>query len=367
MDMSTHRNKHNATTTPLHNSLRDALHVNGYHPSPRRSVTPNGLPTPANVARLMNTIEGDYGSAEDPRLSVFRDLYAKSATRLRSLYGEDEGPGTGESGDKDEQHDVEEEEAAKGAPCESAPSTKKTVRAIDEDDYDESDENEDDGSVNVSPLKSKTPLPPVNLMPSSAALLRGHSSSSTPVSAKLASSSSITGQTTEDVRKKLEEDKKATGDAAKRNFHAFFYTLENDRDTMLEQKKLEESERQVDIEMSGTNCPGTNVNGAAGGSAHQGTLSQTNLGASNLTLKNLIRTIDANRDKVQASDSELRALISEVRKNRSKWANEDKIGQEELYEAAEKVLNELKAMTEHSGPFLTKVNKKDAPDYGNSR
>ena len=58
--------------------------------------------------------------------------------------------------------------------------------------------------------------------------------------------------------------------------------------------------------------------------------------------------------------------MSEVRKNRSKWASEDKIGQEELYEATEKVLSELKAMTEHSTAFLTRVNKRDAPDYYNS-
>jgi len=55
--------------------------------------------------------------------------------------------------------------------------------------------------------------------------------------------------------------------------------------------------------------------------------------------------------------------MSEVRKNRSKWANEDKVGQEELYESAEKVLMELKAMTEWAGPFLQKVSKRDAPDY----
>lgn len=49
--------------------------------------------------------------------------------------------------------------------------------------------------------------------------------------------------------------------------------------------------------------------------------------------------------------------------NRSKWASEDKVGQQELYEAAERVLQELKAMTEHSAPFLQKVHKGDAPDY----
>ena len=170
------------------------------------------------------------------------------------------------------------------------------------------------------------------------------------------------GKTTEAARKKLEEDKKATEDAAKRSFHTLFYTLENDRDAMLEQKRLEESERQVEVEL-GNGSGGAAADGSTPNPGQTGTLSKTNLGASSLTLKNLIKRIDDQRDKVKANDTELRALISEVRKNRSKWASEEKVGQEELYEAAEKVLSELKAMTEHSGPFLTKVGKKDAPDY----
>lgn len=39
------------------------------------------------------------------------------------------------------------------------------------------------------------------------------------------------------------------------------------------------------------------------------------------------------------------------------------MGQEELYEACEKVLTDLKNYTEHSTPFLNKVNKREAPDY----
>jgi transcriptional activator SPT7 len=142
-------------------------------------------------------------------------------------------------------------------------------------------------------------------------------------------------------------DKKATEDAAKRSFHTLFYTLENDRDAMLEQQKLEESDRQVDAEMSGNGNHGINAANTSAGNNQHGTLSSANLGASSLTLKHLIARIDAKRDQVRASDAELRSLMSEVRKNRSKWANEDKVGQEELYEAAEKVLSELKAMTEH--------------------
>ena len=364
--MSTHKNRISSTPTPLHNGLRDVLHVNGYHPSPRRSATPNGLPVPANAARLMNTIEGDLGADEDPRLSVFRELYARSEARLNALFEEEKGDLLGKATHAGEGQGHQNEVSAEQAPVEAVLPPKKATRTIDEDDYDESESEEDEDPVNVSPLKSRSTVPAVNLVPSSTATVRALSSSSTPVSGKGAASS-IAGKTTEDVRKRLEEDKKATEDAAKRSFHTLFYTLENDRDAMLEQSKLEESERQLDMEMSGTSAPGNNVNGTTGGNAQHGTLSQTNLGASSLTLKNLIRTIDANRDKVAASDTELRSLMSEVRKNRSKWASEDKVGQEELYEAAEKVLNELKAMTEHSGPFLTKVNKKEAPDYGNGK
>jgi hypothetical protein len=59
--------------------------------------------------------------------------------------------------------------------------------------------------------------------------------------------------------------------------------------------------------------------------------------------------------------------MNEVRKNRSKWASEENVGQEELYEALEKVLSELKAHTEYSTPFLNRVNKRDAPDYYNCK
>ena len=360
-----HRNT-NSTPTPLPSGRRDTLHVNGYHAFPRRSATPNGRPIPANAARLMNSIEGDLGAEENPRLSVFRELYARSEARISSLFGESRTNNDGDARNVEEKiHRVNDDPFA-DAPIPITAPRKKPARKIDEDDYDES-EDEDEELGDESPLKSKSTGPQLNLAPSSSAMVRVLSSSSTPTSTKGASSASAV-KTTEEARKRLEEDKKNTEDAAKRTFHTLFCTLENDRDAMLEQKKLEESERQVDIEMGGAGAAANNVNGI-GGNAQQGTLSQTNLGASSLTLKNLIWMIDSHRDKVKATDPELRALMSEVRKNRSKskWASEEKVGQEELYEAAEKVLSELRGMTEHSGPFLTKVNKKEAPDYGNGK
>lgn len=352
-----------STPTPLPSVRRDTLHVNGYHAFSRRSATPNGRPVPANAARLMNSIEGDLGAEENPRLSVFRDLYARSEARISSLFGESRVNKDGNTRNAEQQDYQINVDPFEDAPAPATGPPRKPTRKIDEDDYDESEDEEDEEPGEESPLKAKSMGPLLNLAPSSSAMARGLSSSSTPASAKGASST-VALKTTEEARKRLEEDKKATEDAAKRSFHTLFYTLENDRDAMLEQKKLEESERQVDIEMDGAAAAANNLNGV-GGNAQHGTLSQTNLGASSLTLKNLIWIIDKYRDKVNATDAEIRALMSEVRKNRSRWASEEKVGQEELYEAAEKVLNELRGMTEHSGPFLTKVNKKEAPDYGN--
>lgn len=86
-------------------------------------------------------------------------------------------------------------------------------------------------------------------------------------------------------------------------------------------------------------------------------------GSANLCLKHLLTTIDAHRHEMHVTDVELRNLISDVRKNRSKWANEDRIGQEELYEACERVVQELRGYTEHSTAFLNKVSKREAPNY----
>ena len=307
----------------------------------------------------MTSVEGDLGAEEDPKLSIFKELYHKSESRLASLF---EGSSRDTPGDQTNagiENSEQDVVGVQGTPAHGEPPTKKLKRTIDEDDYDDSD-GEDEASVNESPLKGKSSGPALAL--SSTPMLRALSSSSTPAASMKRTSSHEGGKTTEAARKKLEEDKKATEEAAKRNFLTLFYTLENDRDAMLEQKRLEESERQVEVEL-GHGPGGANADGTAQNPAQTGTLSQTNLGASSLTLKNLIKRIDDQRSMVNSNDSELRALISEVRKNRSKWASEEKVGQEELYEAAEKVLNELKAMTEHSGPFLTKVGKKDAPDY----
>ncbi|KAA8893959.1 hypothetical protein FN846DRAFT_901108 [Sphaerosporella brunnea] len=211
---------------------------------------------------------------------------------------------------------------------------------VEDDDYD-FDEEEDEPPPPPPPKKPATPSPTKRSASAQSQTLGSPAKAAAAVDAKAAAV----------TREKLEADRKAAEEAAKRAFYTTFFTLENDRDAMLEQQKLDESDRQVNAEAS------------AAQEAQPGKLSSANLGASSLTLKHLIARIDATRERVEVSDMELRNLMSEVRKNRSKWASEDKIGQEELYEAAEKVVLELRAMTEHSTAFLNRVNKREAPDY----
>lgn len=343
---------------------RDTLHINGFHTSFSRSRTPNGLFTPTNLTRQSTTTDNELGAEEDPRVSIFKDIYARNEARINALFAEDGTIRRKEYVRANLHKDQGVGEIEEELPPQIVLPPKKVARTIDEDDYDESNSEDDAAAVNNVTAKSKNSAVPMVSGLSSTSLSRGTPTSSSPASVKGASTSRPV-KSSEDVRKKLEEDKKATEDAAKRSFHTLFYTLENDRDAMLDQKKLEESDRQVDVEMNGTGASASNV--TSSGHAQHGTLSQTNLGASSLTLKHLIARIDAKRDQVRASDAELRTLMSEVRKNRSKWASPEKIGQEELYEAAEKVLCELKAMTEHSTAFLTRVNKREAPDYYNGK
>ncbi|CAG8604516.1 11840_t:CDS:10 [Paraglomus brasilianum] len=89
------------------------------------------------------------------------------------------------------------------------------------------------------------------------------------------------------------------------------------------------------------------------------------LGSVSPKMKYMLETIEANRQHSGLSDRELTTLLSEVRAVGSRWADSNRIGQAELYEAMEAVLNALKAYTDHSQPFLQKVNKREAPGYYN--
>lgn len=152
------------------------------------------------------------------------------------------------------------------------------------------------------------------------------------------------------------------------NYNKMYHIFEDDRENALKQRKLEESDRQVDMEGGGstTTTTGSGSSGSGRGQPSAVSAAQSaSFGAANLSLKHLLASIEGKRDELQLTDLELKNLISDVRKNRSKWASEDKIGQEELYEACEKVVLELRGYTEHSTAFLNKVSKRDAPNYYN--
>ena len=362
--MSYLRKDINSTPTSANHDPRMSLHPTGYANFHSRSRSPNGPLSARSNGRANGASEGDPIVQEDPRMSVFKELYLKSEARLAALF--DDGGSTphdtqNHAGDVADEPPLEAEHSVQPRPVIPL---KRPARAIDEDDYDDYDDEEEEEnrsrpSPQASPLKSKSTCGPVPSLLSSVSMARSLSSTSATHTSTNLSPSKPT-KSADEVRKQLADDKKAAEDAAKQSFHQLFFTFENDKDAMLDQKKLEESERQVDLEIGNQRSDAAPTGGVAG--PQHGTLSQTNLGASNLTLKHLIARIDAKREIVHATDLELRSLISEVRKNRSKWANEERVGQEELYEAAEKVLTDLKASS-HAFPFQNRVNKKDAPDY----
>ncbi|KAF2641304.1 hypothetical protein P280DRAFT_549038 [Massarina eburnea CBS 473.64] len=341
-------------------------------PNAIRMRTPNP-PLSDEMSNGSNNAPGegaDPVAEEDPRAARWREHYLRSEARLALALREEESIPhvVADAGDAGVRPPVDADVAPAAHDARPAVTPKKAARTIDEDDYgdedddDDDDDAEDEDDTQTSPLHAKSAsnaivtsaLDPPRLPIPARANKSASDRTGTPTSEPAKSS--------DDVRKRLEQDKKAHEDAAKRSFHTLFYTLESDRDAMLEQQKLDELDRQVETEMSGQ-MPSVPAAGAPA-APQQGTLSTTNLGASSLTLKHLIARIDAQRDKVHASDTQLRTLISEVRRNRSKWANEDRVGQEELYESMEKVLMELKA-GEHANPFLQRVNKREAPDYYN--
>jgi transcriptional activator SPT7 len=339
-------------------------HINGNKMFSHVDDAPARTQTPVDPGMQLMPEASDL--EEDNRRTFFANLFRKSEEKVSLLFADDGG------------YDHNAIESFKRPPVGvvplpppttdhepiQEPPLKKAKRVIDEDDYGDDDDEEEDESQE-SPLKAKgVPAGPQQLLsPSKSGSSPVHSVSSPGKQAGKSKDDSAQGQakTSEDARKELEEARNATEEAAKRSFHTLFYTLENDRIAMLEQQQLEESEKQLQAEMDRNH----GSNNHSGSGENHGSLSSANLGASSLTLKHLIGRIDLKRHTVPLSDAEIRHLMNEVRKNRSKWASEDNVGQEELYEALEKVLSELKAHTEFSTPFLQRVNKRDAPDYYN--
>ncbi|GAN00791.1 transcriptional activator spt7 [Mucor ambiguus] len=158
--------------------------------------------------------------------------------------------------------------------------------------------------------------------------------------------------TTETEQQQEEEQKHAAQNSDHVPLLDIYHTLEFDMAAMIEQRKLEEYQAQEEVqdeEKSQNNNSNTTLH----------ILDDSD----QFNLKYLLKGIADNREKTNLTDRELRNLLLEVKPHKSKWANDDKVGQEDLYEACEKLLTDLKNYTEHSTPFLTKVSKREAPDY----
>jgi transcriptional activator SPT7 len=301
----------------------------------------------------------DAAAEEDPRAVEFRQRYKLTESRLMNLFGAKETEETHEPMRASTQ--MQGEDTVTATVTKPSAVSKQPARNIDEDDYgdEDEDEQEDEAVADIAGLPSVrlgvVHTPQAQHSPSAYGLQAASRLSfdrTTPVDPS---------RTSNETGKGGEEDQQAAEEMAKRDFHLYFYTLENDRVAMLEQHKLDELDRQVEAEVSGEQSDSRNA--APSSTTQSGSLSASNLGASSLMLGNLLKRIDSKRGMVAANDAQLRRLISEVRKNRSKWASEDKVNQEELYEPAEKVLQNLKAMTEYSTPFLQRVSKREAHDY----
>ncbi|RYO73887.1 hypothetical protein DL762_010619 [Monosporascus cannonballus] len=360
--------------------------VNGNRPFHYSDDIPNRNHTPVDHSTALAPEPSDID--DDRQRSRFAELYRRTEEKIAHLFCEDGSYNYSaiESWRRPLPFSEPLPPTTDHAPIEERPA-KRVKRVIDEDDYGDDDDDDDDddeddeeeGEGDSHPVESHaSPLKHKSTVAANKGLLSPSKSGSSPVhsvtspgkssdkaredASQGSQPSQSQAKTSEDARKRLEEARKDTEEAAKRSFHTLFYTLENDRAAMLEQQRLEESEKQLQAEMD----KNTTSNPSGGTSAeNHGSLSSANLGASSLTLKHLIARIDLKRKMVRASDAELRSLMNEVRKNRSKWASEENVNQEELYEALEKVLTELKAHTEYSTPFLQRVNKRDAPDYYN--
>lgn len=356
------------TQTPQQRPLPNGLH--------RAAPVLNGFARRAPSLSRDASTQGSLGGApaatgeeeereDDPVHIMLKARCARTEASIAALFGADgqRARTARSSSPSGEYLDTQPTRPEDGAKTSAPP--KKAARTIEDDYGDDDDEDEEDDAEQQSPLKSKGNAALPNGVSAPAVrspMPTGHP----PIARTNTNTSTEQAKSSEDVRKQLDEDKRAAAENVKRAFQSMFFTFENDRHAMLEQQRLDELDREVENEISGD--PNASPNAQATSApvpTTQGTLGSADLGASSLTLKHLIARIDMKRDMVRASDNQLRTLISEVRKGRSKWASEDRVGQEELYEAAEKVLMELKARTDYVQPFLQRVSKREAPDYYN--
>lgn len=148
-----------------------------------------------------------------------------------------------------------------------------------------------------------------------------------------------------------------------KEYNKVYHSFEYDRETLIKRRKLEKSDKRLELASSESKLSKVEGNEASPNDGAKSDSVSINLGSASLSLRNLLQKIQSKRDQISLNDYELRTLFMDVRKNRGKWANDERIGQEELYEALVKVLLDLRGYTEHSTPFLNKVSKREAPNY----
>lgn len=139
-----------------------------------------------------------------------------------------------------------------------------------------------------------------------------------------------------------------------KEFNKVYHNFEYDKETLSKRRKLEKSDQKLEE---------TERKEEKSDNQHSGNMN-ISFGPASTSLQHLLNRIQLKRDDIPLNEFELRSLFMDVRKNRGKWANDERIGQEELYEACEKTVLELRGYTEHSTPFLNKVSKREAPNYG---
>ncbi|QHS71644.1 SAGA histone acetyltransferase complex subunit SPT7 [Saccharomyces paradoxus] len=272
--------------------------------------------------------------------------------------------------------DVEEKEDKEEIGKNDKPQNQESVSKLTEDeDYDDEDENYDEDSTEVKKADNVTKHP--NSIFSSNIEIDDER--------RLMLNISISKETLSKLKTNNVEEIMG-------NWNKIYHSFEYDKETMIKRLKLEESDKM--IEKGKRKRSRSNLEAATDEQDHEkindepdtnqelltpegSTFSDTgnkrpkqnnidltvNLGIENLSLKHLLSSIQPKKSQLGISDYELKHLIMDVRKNRSKWTSDERIGQEELYEACEKVVLELRNYTEHSTPFLNKVSKREAPNY----
>lgn len=229
---------------------------------------------------------------------------------------------------------------------ESVPQEKTNVRN-EEDDYDD-DEDEENGE-DKSKTSNGQEATDLKLNDNGQVILEMEGSvfakSSEPDSEQEEERTQEPGTQEINAAESLEEQ-----EATIKSFNKVYHNFEYDRETLIKKRKLDKSDMQLENQKTTENTESGEI--------------PINLGLVSHSLKHLLNTIQERRDDISLNDLELRTLFMDVRKNRGKWANDERVGQEELYDACEKVLLDLRGYTEHSTPFLNKVSKREAPNYG---